>query len=216
MAVLTGGLHGRPRGNVAGVVYGGARGRAGKLVTAREKVDPSNPKTAGQVTQREKFERTLNIVRLWAPDIYQSDWNRAVGQLPGFQSMHSLLLNAIGQDHYFVAKPANTPLGILHLPDTLTVESTGANEFTVTWSAETGDNGNVADELRYAWIKAADDITIDQEYGVDDTTEVRNGSPKAVTVAASSKYLVVVWMRGTAIGNAHLSIAEWFLVDTEP
>jgi len=216
MAVLTGGLHGRPRGNVAGVVYGGARGRAGKLVTAREKVDPSNPRTAGQVAQREKFERTLNIVRLWAPDIYQSDWNRSVGQLPGFQSVHSLLLNAVGEDHYFVATPADTPLGILHLPDTLTVTSTGASEFTVTWSAETGDNGSIADELRYAWIKAADDITIDQEYGVDDSTEVRNGSPKAVTVSGSSKFMVVVWMRGTAVGNAHLSVAKWFLVDTEP
>ena len=95
MAILEGGIFSNPRGKTGGIVFGAARTRTGKKVTSRLLVPPSNPNTAGQQTQRGKFADALAIVRLIGSSFYQADWNRAIGQLPGFQSMTSVFLNAL-------------------------------------------------------------------------------------------------------------------------
>jgi hypothetical protein len=155
MAKVTGGILGRASGKVSGIVFGGARGRTGKVVTAREKVIPANPNTASQQAQRSNFQAALAIVRGFGPDVYQDCYNRAIGQLPGFQSLMSVVLNNRNEDGTFKAPPA-TPLGTLHYPTTLTITSDAvAGQVDVIWSVELGDNGTDADEA-YIICWAAD------------------------------------------------------------
>lgn len=162
MSVLTGGIFSRPRGKTGGIVFGAARTRQGKLVTSRLLVPPSNPNTAAQQTQRSKFSEALAITRLLGPGIYQSDWNRAIGQLPGFNSLFSTYLNSLDSiSDIGVIPPVN--LGSLHLPDTITVVSGGGSgEIAITLSQELGINGTDADTtvfLAVATSKGASPLT---------------------------------------------------------
>jgi hypothetical protein len=155
MAKVTGGILGRASGKVSGIVFGGARSRTGKVVTAREKVIPANPNTASQQAQRSNFQAALAIVRGFGPDVYSDHFNRAIGQLPGFQSLMSIVLNNRNEDGTFKVPPA-TPLGTLHYPTTLTITSEAvAGQIDVYWSQELGDNGTDNDEC-YILVWAAD------------------------------------------------------------
>jgi len=145
MSVLSGGIFSRPRGKTAGIVFGSARTRTGKLVTARELVPPSNPNTAAQQIQRGKFAEALAIVRLLGTSIYQDDWNRAIGQLPGFQSLDSVYLNSLN-DAKEVGVIPPVSLGSLHPSSSLALTvgvAAGAVKFT--WNIETGINGTSDD-----------------------------------------------------------------------
>jgi hypothetical protein len=113
MAKLDGGVFSRPRGKTGGLVFGAARTRQGKVATVRQLVPPSNPNTAAQQTQRTKFKEALEIVRQIGKSIYGSDWNRAISQLPGFQSMMSIFMNNM-DDQYNLTLPAETNLGSLY------------------------------------------------------------------------------------------------------
>ena len=95
MSKLEGGIFSRPRGKTGGIVFGAARTRRGKQTTTRLLVPPSNPNTAAQQEQRSKFKDSLAIVKAAGPDAYQKAFNRTVSQLPGFQSLLSIILNNI-------------------------------------------------------------------------------------------------------------------------
>lgn len=145
MAILEGGIFSNPRGKTGGIVFGAARTRTGKKVTSRLLVPPSNPNSAAQVIQRGKFAESLAIVRLIGSGIYQGDFNRAIGQLPGFQSMTSIYLNSMDAiSDIGTIPPIN--LGSLHKPDTFGLSAPGpTGEIQVDWSAELGLNGTDAD-----------------------------------------------------------------------
>lgn len=216
MAIIRGGLHGRPSGNVAGVVYGAARTRTGKAVTARELVYPSNPQTADQMLQRHIFMESLSATRSLGATRWQDDFNRAIGQLPGFHSMMSILLNNTNASEEFISPP-DTPLGDLHFPGTFTVVTGAgaAGTVTIDWTAEVGSNGTVNDEIELFSI------------GKDATgTYIRGAySPTSVKVRSDIQYIwpagfvgqdVVVGAyclgAGAAVGN--LSLCRWFDVTT--
>lgn len=133
MARLDGGLFSRPRGTTAGIVFGAARTRTGKVATARQLVPPSNPNTPAQQTQRNKFKVAQDIIRSWGPSVYQKDWNRAVSQLPGFQSMQSIMTKAIGEDGKIVPPPP-TRLGTMPAIPTLDVVQMNPGEIAVEWN----------------------------------------------------------------------------------
>ncbi|MBA7577306.1 hypothetical protein ES708_19155 [subsurface metagenome] len=148
MAIVTGGLHGRPRGNVDGIIYGSARTRTGKVVTAREFVIPTNPDTPLQRIQRRKFSASLFAVRHLTSSLWKEDFNRAIGQLPGFQSMMSIvLLNT--DDTFMFNTPPDVPLGNLHFPATFDVTPNilVGGGISYDWSDEVGLNGTAADVL---------------------------------------------------------------------
>ncbi len=132
MAKVKGGITGRPAGKVASLIFGAARGREGKVVTVRELVAPSNPRTPEQQAQRGKFQSSLAYVQGWGPDVYQSDWNRSVGQLPGFQSMMSILLNNIQGTPERLTPPDDRQLGSLHFPDSFSASITPGNEVSAS------------------------------------------------------------------------------------
>lgn len=216
MAKVIGGLHGRPSGNVGGIVYGGARTRTGKVVTARELVFPSNPQTAAQVLQRLIFKQSLYATRHLTASLWQEYFNRAIGQLPGFQSMMSILLDNTNNSEEFESPP-DTPLGNLHVPDTQTVITGAGAAGTVTldWTAELGLNGTVDDVLRGIMISKdpsnTDERLVEVVYGVidrEDAQYVWNVDQTATDVVIGMFWVGV----GTAEGL--LSPVKWYDVLT--
>ncbi|GAH18674.1 unnamed protein product, partial [marine sediment metagenome] len=148
MAIITGGLHGRARGNVNGIIYGAARTRYGKVVTAREYVVPTPSATTLQVYQRNAFQCALYATRYLAASLWQDDFNRAIGQLPGFQSMMSIIIKATDRETRIMTPPPDTPLGNLYAPvfEPIPHPSIDGN-ITITWGAELGLNGTDEDVL---------------------------------------------------------------------
>lgn len=210
MAVVVGGLHGRPHGNVAGIVYGAARSRQGKIVTARELVTPSNPNTPDQQTQRSKFSDSLEIVRAWGPSVYQDDWNRAIGQLPGFQSMMSVLLDNIDAS-LDVSPPPDTPLGDLHIPDTITFVTGGTpGAWNVTWSTENGSNGTAADVVKVIACQEDPDATNARRTGTI-LNKVRTDGDSGAGFTAEASHVVIfgLWVAGEGTAEGLLSLCSW-------
>ena len=210
-AIITGGLHGRPRGNVAGVVYGAARTRTGKAVTARELVSPSNPQTPAQVLQRHIFSESLDATKRLSASLWQDDWNRAVGQLPGFQSMMSILLNNTDALEDFNT-PSDTPLGDLHFPITFTVV-TGAGPtrtIDVAWSNELGSNGTVNDTVEIFCIAKLEQANQVRDAFVQATTAVRATLSQIITCPdAATIYQVGVYFQGAGAAAGLLTPCEW-------
>jgi len=216
MAIIRGGLHGRPSGNVAGVVYGAARTRQGKAVTARELVFPSNPQTPAQVLQRQIFFASMHGVRSVGPDMYQDDWNRSVGQLPGFQSLISILMMNTDASNELSA-PDPTPLGNLHFPDTFTIVTGAgaAGSIQLDWTGELGDNGTNNDVLRGACWRVA--VTASGKRGglYIPFAKVRSDlSVNPVVGSPSIDMVVVVWFEGAGVAEDLLSQAKWYEVTT--
>ena len=215
MAVQTGGITGRLKGKLGGVVFSSARGYQGKLNTVREKVSPSNPNTAAQQSQRSKFSTIVNWVQGWTPALYQTDWNRAVGQLPGWQSLQKLGLDAIDASLVFGAIPV-IPLGTLHQPDTFDVgNGIAAGEFALDLTAENGQNGTAADELIVVvyptdW-SAGGSVAINTSYTrsqLASLTALDPGFGNGVQVQ------VCLYMRGAGNAEGLLSNASFGIVTT--
>jgi len=217
MSIQSGGLLGRPSGKIAGIVFGSARSRSGKVVTAREKVNPSNPNTAAQQAQRTAFQRCLDTVKDIGPTIYQEDWNRAVSQLPGFQSWMSLLLTTIDNTFTFSA-PSDVSLGNLHYPETVTIAGgTENDEIDVTWSTENGDNGTTADVVKVVAYSAA--TTSQGIEAIIDTSATRTDGGSGVTLTvgtATGEYIVCVYLSGEGTADGLLSLATFELIAAGP
>jgi hypothetical protein len=215
MAKIIGGLHGRAAGNVGGIIYGAARSREGKVVTARELVVPANPQTGAQQNQRDKFKSSMMTVRALGPDTYQTDWNRAVGQLPGFHSMESILLGIITDGNAYETAPPDTPLGTLHFPDSAVWSSTVNTALHLTYSTENGDNGDAADEVFALAIQAQPEVDLDHPSYTNSIVPVRSGTSLNITgLEPDTAYLVCTWLTSVLLGTAHLSLARWDLAST--
>jgi len=214
MAIIRGGLHGRPSGNVAGVVYGAARTRTGKAVTARELVYPSNPKTAGQLLQRHIFLESLYATRHLGPSVYSDDFNRSIGQLPGFQSMMSIIMNNTDAAEE-VQTPPDTPLGNLNFPATFTVVTGAgaAGTFKIDFSTELGLNGTNGDKL--CIVMVAKVANVGYERYVANQLECVNRSV-GTWVSGFVAWPVVIqvgcYFRGKGAAVGLLSPCNWFEV----
>lgn len=147
MARHEGGIFSRPRGKTGGLVFGAARTREGKMVTSRLLVAPSNPNTAAQQAQRGKFSYALDIVRMIGADVYQSDWNRAISQLPGFQSWMSILMGMVDAAGEISANGPEIRLGTLtKLVDYSAATGAASGELDLTWDAAVAE-GSASDTL---------------------------------------------------------------------
>lgn len=206
MSILEGGLFSNPRGKTGGVVFGAARTRTGKKVTSRLLVPPSNPNTAAQQTQRGKFAEALAIVRLIGSGIYQSDFNRSIGQLPGFQSMTSIYLNSMDAvSSLGTIPPIN--LGSLHKPATYTADTPPSSKVVkVDWSTELGINGHANDIVHLLSVeqdKAASPLERDVKV---QATEVRSDGTASITMQLTGTvYDVLMYMEGVTTAPGVLS-----------
>lgn len=208
MATITGGITGRPAGKIAGIIFGAARSRSGKRVTAREKVDPSNPNTPAQQNQRGLFRECLQRVRKLGSGIYRDDFNRSIGQLPGFQSMMSWLMNAADSEGNILSLP-DLNLGTLHVPDTVSFSEAGDN-MEITWSEETGSNGTANDEAVLLAIDPNSGLEFDIVAEVRDTATRGDGATGYTVEPANAKYqanelVYVLYFRGKGAAEGTLS-----------
>lgn len=150
MAKFESNLFSKASGKLTGIVFGRARTRQGKVMTARELVIPLNPQTVPQQANRDLFKRVLAIVQDAGPGVYRSDWDRGVEKLPGYQSLFSRYMLAGHWDGnlpgaVFDDPPPDTELGDLHFPATFTMSDLGSGDFRFNWSTETGTNGQATD-----------------------------------------------------------------------
>lgn len=212
MSILKGGIFSKPSGKTGGIVFGAARTRTGKLVTARELVPPSNPNTTLQQTQRSKFKSALDLVRRIGSSIYRTAWNRSVGQLPGFQSMESIFLNQMDSNKD-ITLVNDINLGILHLPDQITVESADPGTITVSYSDELGSNGTIHDQAIMICF-AKDDATRQTPLGVVmSTTENRvSGGAGVGGLTTGKTYEVYFYFVGVDAAAGLYSIAKHYEV----
>lgn len=211
MAIQEGGLFGRVRGNVGGVVFGAARGRTGKLVTAREKVAPSNPQTSAQVLQRGIFACSLYATRYLTASLWQDYFNRSIGQLPGYQSMMSILLNNTDASKDFNT-PADTPLGDLHFPATFSlVTGAGATKTVdLTFNTDNGINGTATDSLRFFYVRKGALAGDERPAGFLSTTAARSAGSATLTLpAASTEYQIGCFVTGAGTAVGLLSLCRW-------
>lgn len=212
MAVLQGGIFSRPAGKTGGIVFGAARTRTGKLVTSRLLVAPSNPNTAAQQQQRSKFTEALAIVRNLGAAIYQEDWNRAISQLPGFQSMMSIFLDAQDASKVLSAPPTIN-LGTLHYPDTgPTITDLGGQNLGVAWSDEVGSNGTANDDAVVFAIAADPAATPQARLVFTNLTNVRSDAASGIAVGVAGDYLAALYFRGAGVADGLLSLCKWGLV----
>lgn len=213
MAKIPGGITSRPSGKLGNIIFGAARTPEGKVATARERVTPSNPNTAAQQAQRSKFQQAVSVVQSIGPSIYQEDWNRSVGQLPGFQSWQSILLDNIDNSDVLQAPPTR-PLGNLHYPDTHSF-STGptAGEISVSWSTENGDNGTQQDPVILLLIEAEEPASGDRDVVVEDQNYTRLNASDDISVNKNgTDYVACLYLRGQGAADGMLSPAEFSTV----
>lgn len=157
MSRLEGGIFSRPRGKTGGVVFGAARTRLGKVVTSRLLVVPTNPKTQAQVAQRTNFTRALEAVRSIGPNTYRSDWNRAIAQLPGFQSMISVIMGMQAGNGDLTPGPT-TNLGTLNgVPDPVLAWNAGDGRYELDWTNPQTGGGLPTDEIIIVWLSSSPD-----------------------------------------------------------
>lgn len=152
MSKLEGGIFSRPRGKTGGIVFGAARTRRGKQVTTRLLVPPSNPKTADQTSQRNKFTASLALAKAWGPDFYQQAMNRTVSQLAGFQALMSILLNNMS-DNFRLLSPFDATLLRGSNPLPANIQHSGTNTRTVTWDTTPQAGGLATDEVFMAGVE---------------------------------------------------------------
>lgn len=214
MAIIDGGVTGRPSGKLGGLIFGAARTRDGKAVTVREAVDPSNPRSPEQQQQRGKFSQALNITKALGPTIYQEDWNRAVGQLPGFQGLMSIFLDQI-DDNDDLQPPDDVPLGDLHFPDTLDVTDPGDRTIEADYSAEQGPNGTASDEVILAGIEQSKPQDRERDVVATVADSARGGSPASTPKVdeVAEPYVWLFYLRGAGGAEGLLTRAAWGTVD---
>jgi hypothetical protein len=203
MARLEGGIFSRPRGKTGGVVFGAARTREGKMVTSRLLVSPSNPNTAAQQAQRGIFKYALWLVRTIGSAIYRVDWNRAISQLPGFQSLMSVFMNNLTSAGQMSLAIETVNLGTLDVPDALAVSTGSASgELDVTWGATvvTGSASDTLVLIAMSEFPDAGEVTRQVEIN---TAQLRSGGSYTFTgLTGGAEYVVAAYCRGAA-GSAY-------------
>lgn len=213
MSKLLGGLFSRPSGKASGLVFGSGRTKRGKQVTAREYVIPTDPKTNAQQEQRGKMPFSTAIIQAIGRDVYQFDWNRAINNLPGFQSLSSLFMRNIIHTTGELETPGETSLGARHFPDTFDAEDDGT-DITVNWSTEIGDLG--ADEDITVVVAVATDPdtdSVERTVIVDESTTRTDGSVTLTGAGTSAgDAQVMLYFKAAESGipaNDRKSSAKW-------
>jgi len=214
MSRLTGGIFSEVSGTTAGVTFGKARTREGKVTTGRQYTIPSNPNTAGQQTQRSKFSNAKNIVRACTSGWYQDAFNRAVSQLPGFQSMMSIVLNALGSTSTLSA-PSQTNLGSLDSPQSIVITAANTDaSIVVDYAATIPLKGNAADKIYAVAIPAtaAKRASLGNAYprlGIEtrSDTSLSIETPALVT---GDHWIVGVFAKGQTTNVGVFSPCTWF------
>lgn len=219
MARHDGGLFSTPRGKVAGIVFGAARTREGKVVTSREYKIPAYTNVQAQQDQRSIFSAVNLIVRAIGYAVYNTIFNRAIAQLPGFTSLMSILMKSMNSA-LDLSTPVETNLGTLHFPSTCTVSASAATgSVDASFDNDIGDNGDPLDHVRLIVIPKtnAKRLTLGHAYsgGSDDRDSTLSVVVMTNKPALSDHLIVGVYLIGAGQYNSDLlSVVKWYDVTT--
>ena len=213
MSVLSGGIFSKPRGKMGGIVFGSARTRQGKLVTSRLLVSPSNPNSTAQQTQRSKFSSALDIVRRLGASIYQGDFNRSIGQLPGFQSMQSIFMNQLADNgDLSLTTPIN--LGTLEPLADLAVDKADVDQIVVEWEPSVSGNGTASDLVKILVVAKTSANRAFAGNITKSVTVLRSAAAATVGVEVPGQvFEVYVYAVGAGTASGLLSVCEPFEVN---
>jgi len=213
-AVVKGGLHGRPRGTVAGIVYGAARSREGKVVTAREYVIPGDTDDEDVLEQRLVFKSMVIAAQYLSAELWKDDWDRSVGQLPGFHSMMSVLLKNTPHDTGDFAAPPDTPLGNLFAPVFSPIPHVAvAGSITITWDTGHGLNGTDEDVIVVFVVEVAQtELGVRSAKVAIETATRVDGTIDMATGASGTDWIVCCYFQGAGTAIGKLSPAKWYAV----
>lgn len=180
-AVVSGGVFGIYRNSIGGVTFSTWRG----IQTARQKTSPSNPKTPDQQENRTFFGNVVSIIQRLGPGLYRSEWNNAVGTLPGFQSLMKVLLSSLDHATGTLETPDPVNLGSIPAPTAVLVESNNPGQLTISYGIPAGDPLPVDTEIvGFAYprlMEAVDSYIPTPERGDwDDESMVFNGLDEGV------------------------------------
>lgn len=223
MSKFPGGIFSKASGQVSGLVFSQARTRQGKLMTARQLVIPTNPKTFAQQNNRYAQRIATQMVTTLGPGIYRTDWDEAEGLNAGYASLLSIIRqnykawNVVDPDFAarFEAAPQTTQLGDLHFPDTVTGDSPSNGVIDLTWSTENGSNGSPTDTAVAVIIQSAYTTTIQGRQLLDLSTAVpRSAGGVQLSVgqfvATGLGAMVLLYFRSGLPDPSNLSPASWF------
>jgi hypothetical protein len=213
MSRLSGGLFSSPRGKMGGVVFGAARTRQGKVVTSRLLVSPSNPNTAGQQAQRSIFSYALDIVRRIGSGIYQTDWNRAIGQLPGFQSLQSIFMKQTSSTgDVTLITPVN--LGTLEPLLNVSCSASSTSAINILYSAAVSGNGTSADAVKVICVAKDATSRLEAKGVTVDTSSTRDTEDITISgLVTNATYEIYLYAVGAGTASGLISVAEPYEVD---
>lgn len=220
MSKFPGGIFSKARGKTSGIVFSAARTREGKVMTSRGLTIPANPQTPLQQGNRGIFEYCQQAVRSYGRDIYHNDWNRGVSDLPGYQSLISLLkrrywLDSYGASAFYAVWTGDNPdtlLGELHFPETFLAAQVGLNQIQLNWSTELGQQGSADDELIAIAAKQWVDEDREGWYSYTITGAKRGDGSQLFTApsGAGNEVELAVYFRNRLNETPYqLSIARW-------
>ena len=208
--------------NIFGDRYSGQAGKAGVFATwkgrqyRRSYVIPANPKSTSQVLWRSIFKCGLYATRHLGATLWENDFNRAIGQLPGFQSMMSIILLATDRVSRDLEEPPDTPLGNLYAPDvTFVTHGSVAGSITASWSGALGLNGTDDDVLNFFGIEVAG--SAEGVRGALDwaATAVRSDLTMDITTGSSTTdWIAAVYFQGAGAAEGNLSRCQWHAVSS--
>lgn len=210
MATLEGGAHDAPNGKIGNLIYSRARGSDGSIATVRSYTKPSNPKTADQTSQRDKFSYCVDTVKKIGSSIYEEDFDRSVKNLAGFQSLVQVLLEKMSSDGQ-LSSPDPVNLGSLDALTNPTVSADYTNDgIDITWDTATSpDTGSSDDQINALAIGTTVDSEDNRIIDVFRNEALRSAGTASLSVdTAMSEAVVMFYVRGAGDYEGMLSEAQ--------
>jgi hypothetical protein len=193
MAILRQGILGGFRGKIGNVVGTGWKGRA---VMKSLPLTVANPRTAGQVKQRNRFSVLVVLGSILLASIIKPLWDRFASGMSGFNAFISANQNAFeanGAMNYGALQIARGRM----LPPGLTAASITGNNFSVTLANPAGDRFALPTDNIFILILDSDGNKI--KYA-GQATQLR-GSAATQTVTGTFQNI------GAVSGDAHVYAA---------
>ena len=202
MAKLFGGITGRPSGKIGNVIYGAARTRRGKSATARATFSPSNPNTPAQQAQRNRMRSLSQTAKRWNPTRGRAQWNAIEGNLPVYQSILRMLMQASNaQGDLSIPRPVSlgpTPA----LRNLQIVSGGGSGVLLLTWTAHTGDGALLTGAVQIFYTAVEREEGTEAQSGYVGTGIARGDDEATISgLAPGTEYLVGLWVSPAASAN---------------
>jgi len=139
MAIVDGGLHGKPRNSVGDITYFEWKGRT----VARLRVTPTNPKTPAQTENRTVFGTVPQAGSLVLTSIVHPYWNPFGGNIGGWATF--IKVNRLAQGTNFDPNLLIMAKGSLESAN-ISQAINDAGSLSIDWNTATIGNGEATDE----------------------------------------------------------------------